>query len=145
MIRTLIPVLLLATAWHLPGSHAEDPRAFVTNLYVLEAKGQLSDFSVFLIPSLSSLVAKDRERYEGEGSKLDFDPICDCQDPDDLQFKITQITTTGGSAYATVLLTFADSSTRTVHLDLLKTSGKWAISDIRIKEFLSLQKFLVKG
>jgi hypothetical protein len=144
VINTVASVLLLLTPPTSPSAYTGGPRSFISNLYLLESHRQFADFSIFLTPKLSAAVVEDREKHEGEVGKLDFDPICDCQDAEDLHFKITHINKTGNHASAIVSLTFSDSSTRTVRLELLKISGRWAINDIGTKEFASLRAFLTQ-
>ena len=142
MINSAALALLLLAPPAFPSANTAGARSFISNLYLLESRKQFADFSIFLPPSLSAVVTKDRGKHDGEVGKLDFDPLCDCQDAEDLQFKITRLDTTENHASATIALRFSDLSTRTIYLKLVRTSGRWAIDDIGTRQFASLRKFL---
>jgi hypothetical protein len=78
---------------------------------------------------------------------MDFDPICDCQDPGDPgDLKIQSITLTPEGPQrmkATAIFTIVKDK-RVVTLHLLKTSSGWRIDDISTKEVPSLRKYFSK-
>jgi hypothetical protein len=143
----LLPLFVCAFLLLTPTSHAEDvppARSFVENLYTLESRSQFADFKVFLTPSLAALVERDRKSAHGEVGKLDFDPICDCQDADGLTFQVVHLDQSGLRSVAIVSLHFSDKAARTVRLSLLGASNEWRVDDIQTRDFKSLREFLTR-
>jgi hypothetical protein len=139
LVIALVSVIVVAQT-----PRQQNARSFVENLYILESRRQFADFSVFLTPSLAALVEKDRKAAPGEIGKLDFDPICDCQDSDGLRFQVTHLTRSGSRAVASVSLHFNDKTVRNVRLSLLRESDRWSIDDIQTRDFNSLREFLTR-
>ena len=87
----------------------------------------------------------DTKGHPGDVGKLDWDPICDCQDagdPGELKVQSIKLTATGQSRMkAEVLFTIVKES-RTVTFSLLETKGGWRIDDITTKRTPSLQALL---
>lgn len=100
-------------------------------------------FSTELI-RLIRLDAKNTPR--GDVGKMDFDPICVCQDFDGLQLKELRIVKDdAGTATAFVTLYFgppSDSSVVKLRLRLIWLPQGWRIDDIETKETPSLKKYL---
>jgi hypothetical protein len=133
----------------------QQAETFVHNIYKqydISDATQAPDFtrskapSVFS-PSLIQLLRRDQRNtpagYEG---KLGADPICDCQDFQNLKItalNITKDTELSANASLTVEVFANDpSSTKTIRLHLTWTSHHWRIDDIETKKTPSLRKLL---
>jgi hypothetical protein len=98
-------------------------------------------------PSIVQLLRRDqRNTPKGDEGKLGADPICDCQDFQNLKITALLITKdTEPSAIATLTVeVFANdpSSTKTIRLHLIWTKQGWRIDDIETKKTPSLRKLL---
>jgi hypothetical protein len=96
-------------------------------------------------PSLVQLIRRDQKSTpHGYVGKLDWDPICSCQDWDGLNLKDIQITKySEHRATASITLFFSSDST-TVHLrlHLIWLPQGWRVDDVESKETPSLRKLL---
>jgi len=96
-------------------------------------------------PSLVQLIRRDQKNTpRGYVGKLDWDPICSCQDPDGLNLKDIQISKDSERrATASVALFFSsDSTTEHLRLRLIWLPQGWRIDDIETKDIPSLRKLL---
>ncbi len=91
---------------------------------------------------------KDRNSTpRGYVGKLDFDPICNCQDANGLQLAglaVTNVDATHASALATLKFP-SEPLPRIVQFFLLRTAVGWRIDDIKTSDIPSLRKFLQPG
>jgi Protein of unknown function (DUF3828) len=91
---------------------------------------------------------KDRNSTpRGDVGNLDFDPICNCQDPAGLQLAalaVTNADATHASGLATLKFP-GEPKPRTVQFFLLRTAAGWRIDDIKTSDIPSLRKFLQQG
>jgi len=79
---------------------------------------------------LASLIERDRASAGGEVGRLDFDPICNCQDFDALTQLQVEVAREGDGA-ASARVTFRNGSDAQALVYSLKSeSGRWRISDI---------------
>jgi hypothetical protein len=131
---------------------AEQANAFVRQLYSqyehpsslhgpdILGKQAASVFS----PGLLALIRKEENATPpGDSGKLDFDPVCSCQDPDGLKLTDLHVSVRGANkALATATLSFPDSAKIEVRLSLLWTPQNWRVDDISTKEVPSLRKLL---
>lgn len=95
-------------------------------------------------PTLFRLIKSDVEATpQGFAGRLDFDPICSCQDPDGLRVEtITVDPPKNHFVLTTVVLRYSDSSTKTVRLILVFTKDGWRVDDVGSATVPSLRKFL---
>lgn len=95
-------------------------------------------------PGLLALIRKEEKATpSGDVGKLDFDPVCSCQDSGGLRLKDLRVALTEtGKATATVSLFFPEPTTIEVRLSLLWTPQGWRVDDIGTKDVPSLRKFL---
>ena len=95
-------------------------------------------------PTLFRLIKNDVEATpRGFAGRLDFDPICSCQDPDGLRVEsITVDPAKNHFVPTTVVLHYADSTTKTVRLTLVFTKDGWRVYDVGSATVPSLRKFL---
>lgn len=96
---------------------------------------------------LIRLIRRDAKNTpRGEVGKMDFDPICVCQDFAGLQLKEIQVVKNdNGTATAKVKLLFgppSDSSVVDLRLHLMWLPQGWRIDDIETKETPSLKRYL---
>jgi hypothetical protein len=117
--------------------------------YALNRKG--IDFndpqqtSLFFSPTLRNLIKQDLSLiHEGDASgALGADPICACQDYDDLKVIKVSIKKIGTDrAEAKVVLLNLGRFTYTLKIRLLWTSRGWRIDDISYEGMPSLRKML---
>jgi hypothetical protein len=101
-------------------------------------------------PSLAAMMALDDKRgREGYESALDYDPVCDCQDPSEMKAAIVIGGATAEVATAAVTLSWPgppppDGPTK-LTLDLVKVNGQWRIHDIHAHDTPSLRALLQKA
>ncbi len=99
--------------------------------------------SVFSPGLLAIIRRSERATPKGDVGKLDFDPVCSCQDSDGLKLKGLRVTMNGtGKALATAMLFFPEPTTIEVRLSLIYTPQGWRIDDIWTKDVPGLRKFL---
>lgn len=134
-----------------PAQGKDGARNFVQAIYARYsgAQGPGSDFlrkdgqDVFS-PTLLRLIKSDVEATpQGFAGRLDFDPICSCQDPDGLRVEsITVAPAKNRLVLATVILHYSDSTSKTVRLTLVSTKDGWRVYDVGSATVPSLRKFL---
>ena len=96
-------------------------------------------------PGLAALIRLDRQNTpKGDVGALDFDPVCDCQDPDGLKLTDLGVTqTTPQKATAFVTLRYGSNpEQKHLQLKLLWTPAGWRIDDIASPEMASLRSLL---
>ena len=121
------------------------PTVFVTSLYRAYANSDADPLGRgagrIFTPSLLALIRADRAPA-GEVGKLDYDPICACQDADGL----TLLSVAVGSKSETKARATARfrirATIRTVDLALVKTRGGWRVDDVRSAGAESLRRYL---
>ena len=136
------------------GQTAPQAEAFVRSIYKQyqpkSRKDPGPDFigrqaSTVFSPALIALIRRDAKNTpKGDVGKMDYDPICVCQDPGGLQLKELRVESTSAeTATAFVTLFFGgDSSVVKVRLRLVRLGQDWRIDDIETKETPSLRKYL---
>jgi hypothetical protein len=120
------------------------------NLYV-EYKKNFIEMSILgpnadtiYCPELLKLVQSDKKIANGENGFLDWDPLCDCQDPEGIQ--IDQITLDRKYKAIYVDLKFTISETKmSLTLKLSKIGKKWLICDVGSPTTPSLYEYLQKS
>lgn len=92
--------------------------------------------------STLALIRKDQEVPKGQMGALDFDPVCDCQDYEDLRNVVlsTIHNQDGSVAVKAQFLNFGKR--KTVRFDLLLEDGGWRVYDIHASLAPSLRKLL---
>jgi hypothetical protein len=138
----------------LPTAHAQTAKqadTFVRQIYRAYEHPSKSDPDVlgkqaasFFSPHLLALIRKgEKATPSGDVGKLDFDPLCACQDTAGIKMEELHIAMQGtGKALATVMLFFPEPAKIQVRLSLLWTPQGWRISDIGTKDVPSLRKLL---
>jgi hypothetical protein len=99
----------------------------------------------FYTPQLYRLILSDETSHPGEVGKLDWDPICDCQDPGEpgeLKVESISLSTAGQSRIQATVAIVIVRAPVTVVLSLFKTSAGWLIDDISTSETPSLRRLL---
>ena len=122
------------------------PQSFVAGVYAAYARQPTADplgddaGSVFT-PSLLALIRAD-QRFDGEAGKLDYDPLCDCQDADGLRLLAVDAgRATAGRVHVTSRFRIS-ATVRTVDLTLAWTPQGWRIDDVTTARMKSLRRFL---
>ena len=151
-LRIAVALIVILTAPLMQAQTIPQAETFVRQLYS-QYEHPVSRFgpsimgkhaaSVFS-PRLLALIRKEEKATpSGDVGKLDFDPVCSCQDSGGLKLKDLQVSLTGaGKATATVSLFFPEPTTIEVRLSLLWTPQGWRVDDIGTKDVPSLRKFL---
>jgi hypothetical protein len=86
----------------------------------------------------------DSKLANGENGFLDWDPLCDCQDPE--RMRIDQISVKKLNENVCAELKFTISETMVaITLKLQKFKGKWLICDVGSTTTPSLFEYLKKG
>lgn len=143
---------LLFASTMLHAQTAAQAESFVRTTYARYTNAQSIDDPQFLrkdapsvfSPSLLRLIRADqRNAPKGDVGKLDFDPICSCQDYDGLALKQLNVhLTEPHTAIASLTLNYPQPADIPVHLALVWTSKGWRINDIHTKDTPSLRKLL---
>ena len=110
----------------------EDPAAFVRRTYAAYADPNYSPLAQpekLFSPTLAKAIRKDGGN--GEVGYLDGDPLCDCQDFEQLSARIESVRRPG-SRFATVSVhvTLGPKDSRNIRLSMVLNRVGWQISDI---------------
>ncbi len=135
-----VMVLVAGTAGPAAAQDAASAEAFLRGLYArYAAKPDFSPFAdpatvtAIATPSLAALVKRDLAASAAahDVGKLDFDPVCGCQDSDGMQVAaVAARVDAPGRATGTVTLRFGTQ--RVTRVMLLQAVGDaWRIDDIR--------------
>lgn len=144
----LVPAMV-AAATHEKAQGVADSKAFVQAIIThYDACGNSNCSSAlenlgWFSPSLRSLIERDRRANPGFVGKLDFDPVCSCQDPDGVKVVNLRISAENqGRALAAMTFRFPQPTARTVVLELLSTREGWRIDDVSTSDVPSLRAYL---
>jgi len=86
-----------------------------------------------------------RRAGKGNVGKLDFDPLCSCQDPSNVKYEILTLTKRNEiSAQVHMRLVYPNQTSSLINFDLKWTTQGWRIADIHTKTMRSLYEFLSK-
>lgn len=146
-IRLLVLICLLFIP--LCANAQDSAYQFVSNLYANYQNSASGDIfnklqtdSIFT-PDLLKLIRLDQEYAHGEAGYLDWDPLCDCQDPDGLHIKKIAIFQKSGITYAEINLGTTVEEIKVI-LQLKHLNGKWLINNIEEKSVPNLREYLEK-
>lgn len=145
-----IPLILAPTLSH--AQSEQSAHEFVDHVYArypADNTGNADlvpgkDASRIFSPSLLKLMRRDRQ-LAGSGyvGKLDFDPGCDCQDPDGMRVVAVNVSATvAGRAISDVHLDFGGAQKTIVHLQIIYLRQGWRIDEILAADMGSLRKLL---
>jgi hypothetical protein len=134
--------LALAAAFLASAQPAETPRAFLERVY---AEYRDEDYSplahprrIFAAP-LVAAIAEDGRLSGDEVGYMDADPLCQCQDPDEMRPLIRQVLRpTPTTATADIVLAFGASDRRALRIRLVRTRAGWRVADIATADEPSL-------
>jgi len=129
----------------------ESARHFLEQLYAkysVPGKGPSplgKDSAKLFAPELLALIREDQRRSKGEVGLLDHDPICSCQDFENL--KVTEIQASpAGQNRAKAKVSFVNGGNAVeVGFLLVRRSGRWRILDIQEPDVPSLRRYLKEG
>lgn len=134
--------LAVMTAAGAAAQTTSQPKAFVRDLYEklrVDSHIPLLSYS----SDLARLMRVDRSRAgKGQVGKLDFDPLCSCQDPDGLQVRDLKTSGSVNDPVIVVTLRFPDTTEKRVTLKLVRAGTTWRIKDVATAEIPSLRAFL---
>jgi hypothetical protein len=93
------------------------------------------------------LIRRDQNTTpQGDVGKLDFDPLCACQDSDGLKLANLNLTSVSADKMiANVTLNFSKSTpsnSKKLRLTLVKVAGDWRVEDVAQKRSFDLRKIL---
>jgi hypothetical protein len=134
-----------------PAQDLDRARKFVQSIYARYGSTQAVDPNYLGVdgkavfsPSLYRLIKHDAETTpQGFVGRLDFDPICLCQDPDGLRVEtVTLYRVKQPFVVSKVSHRYSDSTTRLVRLTLVPTKGGWRIDEISGTTMPSLRLLL---
>ena len=125
-----------------PAGAADDPIAFAKSLYALQSlwSDVLAEPAKYLTEDFAKVVA-DNDKYNDDlDYAVDYDPLAQAQDWDQLENQIFVLETSGTDT-ATVKVDFTNfDATTTVHLDLHHTDKGWRLADLHNADGGSLLK-----
>jgi Protein of unknown function (DUF3828) len=133
--------VVLALGLLQPVSTSSSAEAFVRNLYQREAHETNADEQAFAgyggaeaiySPSLLALIRQDiRRTPKGDIGKLDYDPICGCQDSDGIAVQALRLVPIDQSnARALVTLRFGGADQSEIALKLVRLPTGWRVDDV---------------
>ena len=128
-------------------SPAETPREFIDRIYSeyrTEGFNPLAKPESYFSRDLTAAIQKDSSG--GEVGYLDGDPLCDCQDYEQLSATVLQIRQTSAkAAVAHVRVVLGPNATRNLQLRLIKTPSGWRIADVIGADHHSLYRELKRA
>jgi hypothetical protein len=148
----VIPFILQTGSTPHPTSAGAE--AFVRGLYQRETNESKANDGAFAghagadaiySPSLLALIRRDIARTpKGDVGKLDYDPICGCQDSDGISVQAIQVVAASEShTNALVALRFSGGSQQRLTLKLVYTTRGWRVDDVEgPKGYLPLRSLL---
>lgn len=150
VVLTLVFVTCIAPTY-LRGQTVPQAREFLEGIYAWDtndaADDPLADAKAYS-PSLIRLIRLDQRRGHGDIGKLDYEPLCECQDPSGLRYTIKSMVPVGRYKLRAEV-TLVNSPTgatwqKNVILDLVWTKQGWRINDTHTAREPSLREFLLK-
>ena len=123
-------------------AHAQEQvgaRGFIAHTYVKKTvlRGFRFASPRLLTPELYDLVAHDG------GHRLNYDPLCQCSNPDGLSAQIVSVSGSRQRTLANVVLRFDGSSRKEqVTIAVTHTAGGWKIADVGSARVPSLKAWL---
>ena len=129
--------LLLAAA-----QPAETPQRFLERVYLSYNSPGFSPLehpARWFTPRLVAAIREDSRLAHGEVGYLDGDPLCDCQDSDEIAMAIDRLSRASRTrAIAKVHLNIGIREMRDLTLSLRRTSAGWRIADVSSADEASL-------
>jgi hypothetical protein len=131
--------------------NTETARIFLDQIYAhyvgpgngLQSLGK--DAPKLFAPELLALIREDQRNSQGEVGLLDHDPICSCQDFENLKvtkIKVTQL----GPSRAKAKVDFVNGGRKVeVGFLLIRKSCQWRILDVQESNVPSLKSYLKNG
>ena len=116
-----------------------EARGFVAHTYVKKTASRGFRFASprLLTSELYDLVVRDR------GRNLDYDPLCQCRDPDGLSAQVISVTGNRRQAVAQIILRYdGHARENRVTLLILRTTAGWKIADVGSARTRSLKTWL---
>jgi hypothetical protein len=153
----VIAIALFAAPVLAYGKDAEpaDARQFIDQVYALFPESPKapdpggSVFQALFEPSLDRLIKRDQDTTPpGDVGLLDFDPFCECQDPEGMRHTILSIRGNAAKATVRVLNNFvppARPNHEVITYRLVAGKNGWQISDIVTARTPSFRAWLVQG
>ncbi len=149
-LRAAVAGLVLLMASY-TGARAQDAAAaerFVRNVYSHYRAGAAPFMPVFerapsiFTPEVVALIRKEQEESEGEAGKLDIDPLCMCQDFEDIRIATLTFTPVQNNR-TTATAELADGAHRfTMKIQLMAVRNAWRIDDLQEGDEPSLRQLL---
>ena len=148
VLALLLTLFLASQGWP---QNVDTARVFLDQIYaqyIGPGKGPQSlgkDAPELFAPELLALIREDQRNSQGEVGLLDHDPICSCQDFENL--KVTKIKVTAlGSNRAKAKVDFVNGGKKVeVGFLLIRKAGQWRILDIQESDVPSLKSYLKNG
>ena len=128
---------------------ASDPKTFLAEVFATynDNKKPPAGSRHIYDSQLQALMDEDVRLAHGEVPALDFDPVCQCQDYQHLQGRLTVRSASPSAAVVAVTITDLDmpkEKPRDAVFDLVKEHGVWRIHDIHAEDPKSLRAFLIE-
>jgi hypothetical protein len=138
----------------LANADADQARAFLVKLYAGYAKSDgpptFERPGDYFDPPMLALMDEDKRlTAKGDEGALDFDPVCSCQDPSGMTYKIDSVTAANGAAKAVVTVSFVSPGVPPnnvrITFDLAQVNGQWRIHDIGDPDTPSLRGLFIQS
>ena len=141
-------MMLLALALA-AGQPAETPQRFLERTYLSYGSpgfNPLEHPARWFTPTLTAAIREDERLAKGEVGYLDGDPLCDCQDYDEVAMRVDSLRRlTRTAAIAKVRVDSGISHSRDLRLDLRLTRAGWRIADVVGADHHSLLRALQRS
>jgi len=149
-MKSVIPVLVIcAIATSMSAQNVQQAKDFLLGIYSWDtnpdADDPLGDSKTYTVPLIKLMHEDERRAGKGNVGKLDFDPLCSCQDPSNIKYEILSLTKINEpSAQAHIRLIYPNQTSSLIDFDLKWTTQGWRIADIHTKTMRSFYEFLSK-
>jgi hypothetical protein len=125
------------------GPPEQEAASFLKALYAHYGAKRAPSFAESFDSSMLKVLAENKKLVTELGV-LDYDPFCQCQDPEGLTYRVKSINFTDPeAAIADIELRFPGGSGNSVRLFLIKEKGLWRVRDIGSKNVPSLRQTLL--
>ena len=146
----LIIAMFLCMSFNACSKPTESAKGLLTKLYTryeksfLEIDIRSKYVDSLLTPAFSRLIRLDANRSVGEMGYLNWDPLCDCQDPEGIHLDSISVLQKSDTAFCEVRLKYL-GVVKTIRYEFVEINKKLLIRDIGSKAVPSLFDYLLEN